>query len=143
MKYYKKIIFTLILALLSSTAYTQVTTARLAGDWHATCAVEQTSDSSATFCGICPTIVHKDNNSLTIAGFNLNFGDEELKIMYAGSTSVIPFRFDRSKMRLTFEEKGTVYTFIILELEMLDKIILKSDDGNLLYLERRKKTATH
>lgn len=115
----------------------QAVPAKLAGDWHATCAIERLGDSAASYCGICPTVFNTDNSSLTIASFNINLGQKELKIIYDGSVSLIPFKFDEDNMRLTFKEKEIVYNFIILELEMVDKLILKSDSGNLIYLERK------
>jgi hypothetical protein len=112
--------------------------ANLVGDWHATCAIERQGDSAATFCGICPTVFNTDNSSLTVASFNINLGQKELKIIYDGSISKIPFKFDEENLKISFKEKGVVYNFTILELEMLDQLILKSDTGNLLYLERKK-----
>ena len=142
MKIHKRnllLVVTLVTINLNSMA--QVVPTQLAGDWHATCAVEKLGDTAASYCGICPTVFNADNSSLTIASFNINLGQKELKIIYDGSISIIPFKFDEENMRLTFKEKDIVYNFSILELEMADKLILKSDSGNLLYLERKKEQA--
>ena len=126
----------LILVLfLSFTANAQTLSSNILGDWEATCVIEKVDTNKLEACGLCP--YEKGKNAISISTITFNFGNKDLKIITSNGSSTVPLEYNEKLEHLLFTNNGITYDFSILYVDVLSKIILKSQKGNIIYLERK------
>lgn len=129
----KKIaILLLITASLSTQA--QTLSSKIYGDWKATCVLEKIDTNTVDVCPICP---YEPEDSKTLRTITFNFGNEELVLITPTSSTTVPIQYNEKLEHLVFIYNGSSYDFSVLYVDVLSKIILKSQNGNILYLERK------
>jgi hypothetical protein len=128
------LILFLIIASLSIKA--QVLPSSFSGDWEATCVKEKLDTDKIAVCGICPHII-SDSNSRIISSVTLNFSNKDLTIITPDRSTTVPIKYNEKLEHLVFTNNGITYDFSILYVDVLSKIILKSQNGNIIYLERK------
>lgn len=134
--YQMKVILFLFLIIASTSIKAQDLPSSLAGDWEATCATEKIDTNKVAVCGICPHII-SDSNSRTVSAVTLNFANNSLTIISKERSISVPIKYDKKLEHLMFTNDGITYDFSILHIDVSSKIILKSQFGNIIYLERK------
>lgn len=127
----------IIVLFAASAVSAQNATARLAGDWHATCLLEKQNENQVTFCKICPIELSAKGDSLTLASVVFNFNDEKLSIISQKGQSTTDIQYNADTEHLTFILDGDPYDFTVMVVEEASRVILKNQDGHLVYLERK------
>ena len=74
---------------------------------------------------------------MEIIDFTLNFTDGQMTFKFAEGNEVVPFNYDEKSERMVFKLEGNQYNFSVIFVDVLSKVILKSDEGSLVYLERK------
>jgi len=133
----KYAILSFFLILTYSYSFAQLNSAKLAGQWQATCLLEQEDDSELSFCKICPVELSSKGEKLTLASVIFNFNNEKLTILSREGNSTIDIQYNTSTQHLTFELNGDKYDFTVMIIDAANKIVLKNMDGHLVYLERK------
>lgn len=127
---------TIILISISTLSFSQEVSAKFAGDWEGKCLLEKV-ENTLSACGICHFAFSKDSNSIEIKNFDLNFMDGNMTFTFPDGKEVVPFRYNEKTEHMFFELEGRQYDFAVIYIESLSKVILKSKEGNLVYLERK------
>lgn len=133
----KYTIYLIIFICAATAATAQNTTARLAGDWQATCLLEKQNENEVSFCKICPIELSAKGDSLTLASVIFNFNDQKLSIVSQKGRVTTDIQYNASTEHLTFILDGEAYDFTVLIVEEAYRVILKNMDGHLVYLERK------
>ena len=60
-----------------------------------------------------------------------------LTIITPDRSTTVPIEYNEKLEHLVFINNGITYDFSILYVDVLSKIILKSQNGNIIYLERK------
>lgn len=131
-----KVTLILLLVIASFSMRAQVVPSSFSGDWEATCVKEKIDTNKVAVCGICPHI-SSDSNSRKISSVTLNFGNKDLTIITPNGSTTVPIKYNEKLEHLVFTNNGVTYDFSILYVDVLSKIILKSQNGNIIYLERK------
>lgn len=87
------------------------------------------------FCGICETEKINDA-SMSIIGFELKIHKDELTITQYGKTQTVKYVYFSDINTIEFEFKGEKYKFKIISTVDNVSFILKSEDGNLLFMKK-------
>ena len=114
----------------------QTLPSKFRGDWVATCVVEKIDTNKVAVCGICPHIAKGDGPE-TISSVILNFDNKDLTITTQNGSKSVAIRYNEQLEHLIFTNDGITYDFSIMYVDVLSKVILKSQNGNIIYLERR------
>jgi hypothetical protein len=114
----------------------QTLPSKFQGDWLATCVVEKIDTNKIAVCGICPHI-SKGDNLETISSVILNFDNKDLTITTQEGSTSVPIRYNEKLEHLLFTNNGVTYDFSIMYIDVMSKVILKSQNGNIIYLERK------
>lgn len=131
-----KVTLILLLVIASFSMRAQVVPSSFSGDWEAKCVKEKIDTNKVAVCGICPHI-SSDSNSRKISSVTLNFGNKDLTIITPNGSTTVPIKYNEKLEHLVFTNNGVTYDFSILYVDVLSKIILKSQNGNIIYLERK------
>ncbi len=134
--YHMKVSLILFLIIASFSMKAQVLPSSFSGDWEATCVKEKLDTNKIAVCGICPHI-SSDSNSRIISSVTLNFSNKDLTIITPDRSTTVPIEYNEKLEHLVFINNGITYDFSILYVDVLSKIILKSQNGNIIYLERK------
>ncbi len=67
----------------------------------------------------------------------LNFSNKDLTIITPDRSTTVPIKYNEKLEHLFFINNGITYDFSISYVDLLSKIILKSQNGNIIYLERQ------
>ena len=134
--YQIRVCFILLLIFTSFSMKAQVVPSSFSGDWEAICVEEKIDTNEVSVCGICPYIVN-DSNSRIISSVTLNFENNNLTITSPEGSTSVPISYNEKLEHLMFTIKGVTYDFSILYVDVLSKILLKSQNGNIIYLERK------
>ena len=126
----------ILVLFLSFAANAQTLSSNILGDWEATCVKEKLDTNKIAVCGICPHI-SSDSNSRIISSVTLNFSNKDLTIITPDRSTTVPIEYNEKLEHLVFINNGITYDFSILYVDVLSKIILKSQNGNIIYLERK------
>ena len=85
----------------------------------------------------CAYRYKKGVNAIGISTITFNFGNQDLTIITSNGTNTVPIKYNEKLEHLVFTNNGITYDFSILYVDVLSKIILKSQNGNIIYLERK------
>lgn len=132
-----KYLFSFIVLLSSVLCIAQNSSAKLAGYWHATCVVEQAINDGVSFCKICPIAMNTNNEEIKVASVIFNFNNKKLTIISPTDKTTTDIQYTSQTNLLTFALQEIRYDFTLLVVEDAKKIILKNQDGQLIYLERK------
>ena len=121
---------------ISFTANSQTLSSNILGNWEATCVIEKIDTNILEACGLCP-YEEKGGNAIGISTITFNFGNQDLTIITSNGTNTVPIKYNEKLKHLVFTNNGITYDFSILYVDVLSKIILKSQNGNIIYLERK------
>ncbi len=130
-----KLSFILIL-FLSFSANAQTLLSKFSGDWEATCVIEKVDTNKLEVCGLCP-YVETGENAISISTIIFNFGKEELTIITSLGSTTVQIQYNEKVEHIVFTYDGDTYDFSVMYVDVLSKIILKNNNGNILYLERK------
>jgi hypothetical protein len=131
-----KSILILSLVILSQTLAAQTISAKLSGDWTAQCITEKVKKDRVEVCKICP-IQSTDEEIVQVFKVEINFGEESISFNYPTGKRTVAIRYDEKSDHLTFKMDGVAYDFSVMSIDQLNKIILKNQNGTLIYLERK------
>lgn len=138
MKYRSILFFIIGLIFLTYTqVFAQEVPANLAGDWVAKCIPEKTKINEMQMCGICHTSVSDNGESLEVRDFEVNFTNSEMIARFEEGNETVPFKYNQQTQNITFILEGKSYDFSVLYVDVLSKVIWKSVDGTIVYLERK------
>jgi hypothetical protein len=126
----------ILILFLSFSANAQNLSSNILGDWEATCVIEKVDTNKLEVCGLCP-YVEESENSISISTITFNFGNEELTIITALGSTNVQIQYNEKTEHLVFAYDGDTYDFSVMYVDVLSKIILKNNNGNILYLERK------
>ena len=126
----------ILVLFLSFAANAQTLSSNILGDWEATCVIEKVDTNKLEACGLCP-YEEKGGNAISISTITFNFGNQDLTIITSNGTTTVPIKYNEKLEHLVFTNNGITYNFSILYVDVLSKIILKSQNGNIIYLERK------
>ena len=116
----------------------QTISAKLAGDWTAQCIPEKIKENQIEICKICPATPAEDGTS-QVFNVEINFGEESISFSYPTEKRTVAIQYNEKSEHLTFSIDGIAYDFSVLYIDVLSKILLKNQNGTLIYLERKNR----
>jgi hypothetical protein len=124
------------LTLLSQPLLAQTISSKLSGDWTAQCIPEKIKENQIEICKICP--VNPDEEATgQVFNVEINFSKESISFSYPTVKRTVAIQYNKKNDHLTFSMDGIAYDFSVLYIDVLSKIILKNQNGTLIYLERK------
>jgi hypothetical protein len=120
----------------------QTISSKLSGDWTAQCIPEKIKKDQVEVCKICP-IQSTEEDAVQVFKVEINFGKESISFNYPTGKRTVAIRYNEKNEHLTFKMDGIAYDFSVMYIDELSKIILKNQNGTLIYLERKNLMRTN
>lgn len=132
----KSLFLTIVLCIATITVNAQ---SELSGRWSATCLAEQIAPGNFKICNICK--FQNDGDDIKVTPFYIAFANNRISFVVSHDTISDGYTYDPVQRTLSFTFEGIPYQFKIMSGLEKGKMVWKTEEGFLIYLNEIKSIA--